>query len=251
MDLDIEAVRARFPGRRIDWAESTVSTMIDAARAAADACPSGSVFGAEEQTAGQGRHGRSWHSEPASGLYVSIVLRLDIPPARLPVVTLALGLAAAEAIARVTDLACDLRWPNDVLIGGRKCCGILAQLDNGAVIAGLGVNVNHSSFPAPLAPLATSLRIASGHPVSRHALLANLIQSIETHASLVEREGPEPVLAMFSRASSFVSGRRVAVEQEARVLTGVTAGLDASGFLILHEDNGRRTLILNGGVRPA
>ncbi len=251
MPLDLEVIRARFPGRPIEWSASTASTMLVAARAAAAGCASGSIFGADEQTAGQGRHGRSWYSEPDSGLYFSLVLRIGLPPARLPIVALALGLAAAEAIARVTDIACDLRWPNDVMVAERKCCGILAQLENSAVIAGIGVNVNHATFPSELSPLATSLRIAGGRPISRESLLASLLTSIDTHAVLVERAGPEPVLAMFSRASSYVSGRRVAVEQEGRVLTGVTAGLDPSGFLILVEDNGRRTLILNGGVRPA
>ncbi len=251
MPFDVEAIRASFPGRPIEWSTSTASTMLVASRAAAAGCPSGSVFGAEEQTAGQGRLGRTWHSEPGSGLYFSLVLRLNLPPARLPIVTLALGLAVAEAIARVTGIACDLRWPNDVMVAGRKCCGILAQLDNDAVIAGIGINVNHASFPEPLAPLATSLRIAAGRSVSRESLLAALLTSVDTHTALVEREGPEPILAMFSRSSSYVSGRRVTVEQEGRLLTGTTAGLDPSGFLFLLEDNGRRTLILNGGVRPA
>ncbi len=251
MPFDVEAVRLSFPGRPIEWSASTASTMLVAARAAAAGCPSGAVFGADEQTAGQGRLGRSWHSEPDAGLYFSLVLRLNLPPARLPIVTLALGLAVAEAVSRVTDIACDLRWPNDVMVAGRKCCGILAQLDNNAVIAGIGVNVNHASFPEPLAPLATSLRIAGGRPVSRESLLAVLLASIDTHTALVERAGPEPILAMFSRASSYISGRRVTVEQDGRLLTGTTAGLDPSGFLFLLEDNGRRTLILNGGVRPA
>ncbi len=103
--------------------------MIEAGRLAAAGAPSGTVLGAEEQTAGYGRHGRSWHSEPGSGLYVSIILRRHFAPATLPVVTLALGLAAHEAIHKSTDLACDLRWPNDVLIQSKKCAGILTQID--------------------------------------------------------------------------------------------------------------------------
>ena len=85
---------------------------------------SGTVVGAEEQTAGQGRHGRSWHSEAGSGLYVSIILRRRFTPTALPVVTLALGLAVREAILKTTELACDLRWPNDLLIQSKKCAGI-------------------------------------------------------------------------------------------------------------------------------
>src|ERR1700684_3846338 len=105
-----------MPDRRIDWHDVIDSTMAAASRLAEAGVPSGTVVGAEEQSAGRGRHGRSWHSEPGSGLYVSIILRRQFTPATLPVVTLALGLAAQEAILKATDLACDLRWPNDVLI---------------------------------------------------------------------------------------------------------------------------------------
>src|SRR4029077_12787221 len=134
----------------------------------------GTVAGAEEQTEGQGRLGRTWHSERDSGLYVSIVLRHLIPANTVPLVTLALGLAAAEAILKTTDLACDLRWPNDVLINGKKCAGILTQLEGPAVIAGIGVNVNHAKFPKELAELATSLRIAGGRTSPREQLLVDL-----------------------------------------------------------------------------
>ena len=116
MGFDLELVCSRFPNRRIDWHLRLDSTMTEASRLAAEGAPSGTVVGAEEQTAGQGRHGRSWHSEPGSGLYVSIILRRQFTPVTLPVVTLALGLAVREAILKATDLACDLRWPNDVLI---------------------------------------------------------------------------------------------------------------------------------------
>ena len=150
------------------------STMQMASELAAKGCPSGTVVGADEQTAGRGRYGRVWHSEPGSGLYVSEVLRLRLPPADLPAVTLTLGLAVAEAILNTTGIPCDLRWPNDVMVAGKKCAGILVQLQDDAVIAGIGVNVNQTVFPEELQPLATSLRIVSGREQSRDALFENL-----------------------------------------------------------------------------
>ena len=99
-----------------------------AAELAGQGCPSGTVVGADEQTAGRGRHGHSWHSEAAAGLYITEILRLPVKPDELPIVTLMLGLAAAEAIFQTCGIQCDLRWPNDVLIGSRKCAGILVQL---------------------------------------------------------------------------------------------------------------------------
>src|SRR5580700_6084672 len=177
-----QMTRSQMPDRRIEWHNVIGSTMTEASQLAAAGVPSGTLVGAEEQTAGQGRHGRVWHSEPGSGLYVSIIIRRMFTPATLPVVTLALGLAAREAILKATDLACDLRWPNDVLIqtknGAGKCAGILTQLessaDSSAIIAGIGINVNHSSFPTELTGIATSLRIASGCVQSRERLLLEL-----------------------------------------------------------------------------
>ncbi len=251
MALDLEWVRDRLPGRRIDWYPSIDSTMRAASTLAVAGCPSGTTVGAEEQTAGQGRYGRAWHSPAGIGLYQSIVLRLGLPPARLPIVTLALGLAAADAVAKTTDLVCDLRWPNDLLLSGKKCCGILAQLDGAAVIAGIGLNVNQAAFPESIAALATSLRIAGGREYAREPILVRLLTSIDTYCELLAKDGPAPILDMFSRASSYVIGRRVTVEQDGRLLTGTTGGLNSSGFLTLREDNGRCTVILAGGVRPA
>lgn len=250
MKLDIGLVRAHFPDRRIDWHESVGSTMLEAGRLAAAGCPSGTVVGAEEQTAGQGRYGRQWLSESYTGLYQSIVLRCDLPASSMPVLTLALGLAAAEAILKAAGLVCDLRWPNDLLLSGRKCCGILTQAEGSTAIAGIGLNVNQAAFPESLGAFATSLRIAGGRIYSREQLLIHLLHSVDSHCALLEEQGVQAVVEMFSRASSFVAGRRVTVEQDGVLLRGVTDGLNASGFLILREDNGRRTVILAGGVRP-
>src|SRR5258708_9107654 len=114
MPFDLEWVNASLADRRIDWYPSIGSTMTEASRLAASGCPSGTVVGADEQTAGLGRYGRIWHSEAGSGLYVSIVLRYALSPDSLTVATLALGLATSEAILKPTHLASDLRLPNDV-----------------------------------------------------------------------------------------------------------------------------------------
>lgn len=255
MPFDSGWVRAQMPDRRIEWYGAIGSTMTEASGLAAAGAAPGTVVGADEQTAGQGRHGRSWHSEPESGLYVSIILRRRFAPPTLPVVTLALGLAAQEAIFKATGLACDLRWPNDLLIQSKKCAGILTQLESsatiaGAIIAGIGINVNHSSFPDELSGIATSLRIASGLTHSRERLLVELLGSIHTYCDLLETEGREPIIEMFARASSYVMGRRVCVDQDGCQLRGTTAGLNDSGFLILRGDDGSNRVIVAGGVRP-
>jgi BirA family biotin operon repressor/biotin-[acetyl-CoA-carboxylase] ligase len=248
--IDIDRVRSQLPDHEIHWHPTIGSTMTEASRLAAAGCESGTVVGADEQTAGQGRYGRVWHSEPDAGLYISIVLRNPFPADALPVVTLALGLATSEAILKATDVSCDLRWPNDVLIQSRKCAGILTQLEGSAIIAGIGINVNHAAFPDELSAIATSLRMATGHVHSRERLLVELVSSVTSFCSLLEKEGREPILAMFSRASSFVYGRRVYVDQGDAMLQGTTAGLDPSGFLVLRGDDGKQNVIIAGGVRP-
>jgi len=250
MLFDIERVKGSLPDRRIDWYPSIGSTMTEASRLAASGCASGAIVGADEQTAGLGRYGRTWHSESGAGLYASIILRYPFSADSLPVVTLALGLATAEAILKTTDLACDLRWPNDVLIQSKKCAGILTQLEGSAIIAGIGINVNHSAFPRELSAIATSLRIGTGRTHSRERLLVELINSVEGFCSLLEKEGRAPILAMFTRASSFVHGRKVSVDQDGAMLRGTTAGLTESGFLILQSDDGKPNVIIAGGVRP-
>jgi BirA family biotin operon repressor/biotin-[acetyl-CoA-carboxylase] ligase len=168
----------------------------------------------------------------------------------LPLVTLALALSTSEAILQATGLNCDLRWPNDVLIQTRKCAGILAQLEGSAIIAGIGINVNHSRFPVELTGLATSLRLESQRIHSRERLLAELAGSVDRFCALLENDGSETILEMFTRGSSFVYGRRVSVDQGHARLEGTTAGLNSSGFLILESDDGTKNVILAGGVRP-
>jgi BirA family biotin operon repressor/biotin-[acetyl-CoA-carboxylase] ligase len=249
--MNLERIRAAQPTREIYWHETIDSTMNEAVRLALLGCPSGTLVGADEQTRGQGRYGRYWDSRAGEGLYVSEVLRLAVRPEELPVITLTLGLAVQEAILKATDLACDLRWPNDVLAGGKKCAGILVQLHERSVVAGIGINVNQTEFPPELAPIATSLKLATRREQSREALLLNLIESIDTHCAILVDSGKNAILDMFSEASSFVRGRRVVVSEAAEHVEGVTEGLDPSGFLVLRTQKGERKLIMAGGVRPA
>ena len=219
------------------------STMTVAARLARGdsqqaGCEHGTVVVADEQTAGIGRHGHAWHSERGTGLYVSIVLRVARPA---PVMMLALGLAAREAIAKTTGLEPDLRWPNDVLIGGKKCAGILAQTEGDAVITGIGINVSQREFPPEFE--ATSL-LLEGAGATREEVLVALIEAVDQFCG----KEPGEIRSLFEAASSYARGRRVRVE--ANAIEGVTQGLDPAGFLIVKQDNGEHATILAGGVRP-
>ena len=194
MPLDADSIRARLPGREVVWLDTTASTMTEAAGR-----PPGTVVVADHQSAGQGRQGRVWYSEKGTGLYVSVVLRPGIPPETLPTLTLALGLAVREAILRSTGVVCALKWPNDVLAGGRKCAGILAQGTPAAVVAGVGINVNQETFPPELADSATSLKLVSGRAHSRLELLVHLLEAVDKYAGLLQQEGSERIIGLYSR----------------------------------------------------
>ncbi len=202
--------------------------------------PIGSVVVAEEQTSGIGRHGHTWDSERHSGLYTSIVLTPS------PVLTLALGLAAAAAVRNVTSLDCDIRWPNDLLLNGRKFGGILVQLHDNRAVAGIGVNVGQRRFPPELVPIATSLAMETELDFRAEDILAALLPAIERFAPL----GTDQVIRLWEQASTWALGKPVRVDMGNRTITGVTAGLDPTGFLRVRQENGSVEVIVAGGVRP-
>jgi BirA family biotin operon repressor/biotin-[acetyl-CoA-carboxylase] ligase len=230
--------------RTIHRLDSTPSTMLRARELAASGAPHGTAVVANEQTAGQGRLGRSWHSEKGSGLYVSVILRLEHPA---PLLTMALGLAVRKAIEQTTGVSTDLRWPNDILIGDLKTAGILVEQHGSAVIAGIGINVSQSSFPPDIADIATSLRLAAGRELDREALLEALLDAVDWSVA----RSPQDVFAMFTAHSSYVRGKRVVVETPGAEIEGVTDGLDENGFLKVRSADGQVHTIVAGGVRAA
>jgi BirA family transcriptional regulator, biotin operon repressor / biotin---[acetyl-CoA-carboxylase] ligase len=249
MPLDLDRIRQARPHSQIHFFRSLGSTMPEAAKLAESGAPHGTLVVADEQTAGIGRLGRSWHSETGTGIYCSMLLRLSLPPSEIPIATLLLGLATAEAIQQSTSLACDLRWPNDVLVNEKKVAGILAQLAAGCVIAGIGINVNQTEFQENFRTPATSLLLeAGGREQSREQLLICLLQSIDTFCALLDERGSRAILRAFSAASSYTMHRRVVIEETGR--RGVTAGLDENGFLLVRFESGQLERIAAGGVRP-
>lgn len=249
MPLDVDRVRRARPRNAIIYYRSINSTMIEASALAASGAAAGTAVLTDEQTAGMGRLGRSWISEPDVGVYCSILLRLNLEPGSLPVASLVLGLATADAIQKSSQLMCDLRWPNDVLIREKKVAGILTHLTEGCIVAGIGINVNQTGFPFDLRTPATSLRIESnGHEQSRESVIVHLLDSIDTFCELLHTSGPESILRAFTSASSYALHRRVVIEDTGE--KGITAGLDRSGFLLVNLDRGKQERVAAGGVRP-
>jgi BirA family biotin operon repressor/biotin-[acetyl-CoA-carboxylase] ligase len=233
------------------------STNLEAMRSAAEGAPEGSVFLAEEQLAGRGRGANTWHSARSTGIYCSVILRPAMPPSDALIFSLAAGLAVRAAVAEIApQLLVDLKWPNDLLLGGKKFCGILTEMNAEAtrvrhLVVGVGINVNQVKFPAELREIATSLRIETGTEWSRVELCAALLKALDReYRSLVEDAGArDAILRRFEESSSSVRGRKVSVEEDAG-LAGVTEGLDERGFLRVRTAEGLRTVV-SGTVRIA
>jgi BirA family biotin operon repressor/biotin-[acetyl-CoA-carboxylase] ligase len=231
------------------------STNTLALEAAAAGAPEGSVFLAEQQTAGRGRGSHQWHSEESTGIYCSVILRPPLPPSDVLVLSLAAGLAVQAAVREVDSRALpDLKWPNDLLINEKKFCGILTEMSGEAtrvrhIVVGIGINVNQADFPDELEQTATSLRLSSGTEWSRVELCAALLKSLdrEYRSLLAGPESRTEILRRFEDGSSSSRGRRVRIEDNAG-FEGVTAGLDARGFLQVRTRDGLR-VVLSGSVR--
>lgn len=262
----LAAVEAIIAGTRfathLHHLASTPSTS-DLALAAARAGAEHGVWIADEQTAGRGRSGHTWHSPPGDGLYVSALLTTPIPISNGPAVSFATAIAAQAAISEVTGLPLrdriDIRWPNDLILntprGPRKCGGILIETATSAsqtlrfAVLGIGINCNHISFPPELESLATSLRRESldpAVPISREAVLAALLMALEREISgwsLPSAPTRDP--AAFS---SWVRGKQVRVAEDDGY-AGITAGLTPDGYLKVLSPDGTPHIVRHGGVR--
>ncbi len=222
--------------------------------AAAEDAPEGSVFLAEEQTAGRGRGANVWQSPRSTGIYCSVVLRPALPPSEVLVLSLAAGLAVHAAIQQIDSrVNPDLKWPNDLLIDGKKVCGILTEMNAEAtrvryIVVGVGINVNQASFPKELS--ATSLRLATGSEWSRVDLVAALLKSLDReYRQLLEgSDARESILQRFAQNSSWVFSKKVRIEENGSAFEGTTEGLDGRGFLQVRTLHGLQT-VLSGTVR--
>jgi len=240
-------------GRKVIHYFTVDSTNTVAMNLAANGAAHGTVVVAEEQTTGRGRFGRVWYSEKSAGIYISVILRPALAPSAAPALTLAAGLAARQAIETAMGIAPDIRWPNDLLVNGKKAGGILTEMSAEmdcvhAVVVGIGLNVNHQALPPELSALATSLRIEGGKSYSRLALLASLLKQMEIFYNLLLEQGSETIARRWEASSSFARGKRVRVRRGNGEGFGTTAGLEPTGALRVSFDDGHLEALVAGEV---
>ncbi|MBU2055309.1 MAG: biotin--[acetyl-CoA-carboxylase] ligase [Proteobacteria bacterium] len=256
MGFDVKALQSRLVGRRIDWrlhfldtVDSTNRVALDLARKGA---PEGTIVLADCQTAGRGRLHRAWQSPPGCNLYASLLIRPEIDPADAPQLTLMAGVAAEETLSALCPEGVGLKWPNDVLIRGRKVCGILTELRMAggavaAVVVGIGVNVNmpRADFDPAYRETATSLREETGQEQSREEVAFRLCESFEKWYETFRCEGFSPVREDWL-ARSEMPGRRVRVLFRDEAQEGRVIGIDHDGALLIADDLGATRRVTAG-----
>jgi BirA family biotin operon repressor/biotin-[acetyl-CoA-carboxylase] ligase len=262
-DIRAEVARAAGAlgmfGRRIHWLDTTTSTNDVAAHLAELGAAEGTTVAADTQTAGRGRLGRTWFSPPGAGLYVSIVLRpsgdLSTPSHPSAVLTLASGVAIAEAVRTATGLPAEIKWPNDVMIGRRKLAGILAEaaahgdrLEH--VIVGFGVNLQNASFPLELADRATSIEAETGRLADRAHIFSRILIAFSARYGDLQAGRFDAILSAWRALSPSLPGSWVEWDTAAGVMNGRAEDIDEHGALMVRA-GGRLERLVAGEVRWA
>ncbi|HSP22166.1 MAG TPA: biotin--[acetyl-CoA-carboxylase] ligase [Planococcus sp. (in: firmicutes)] len=238
-------LKTRIIGRKMVYQQSCASTQIIAHQLAQEGTPAGTVAITEEQTAGRGRMARVWDSAYGKGIWMSVVLRPDVMPQKAPQFTLVAAVAMVRAIEEVTGVKPEIKWPNDILIKGKKCTGILTELQSDAdgikaLIIGIGVNVNQelSDFDAQVQQLATSLKMESGKHVSRQEMVQAILFYLELYTDLYIEEGFGILKVLWESHSSTI-GSKVRARLPKETLEGIAEGITDDGVLQLRTADGK------------
>jgi BirA family biotin operon repressor/biotin-[acetyl-CoA-carboxylase] ligase len=247
-------LKTKWMGRKIHHFQTIDSTNSAAYQLAMRGAAEGEIVVAESQEKGRGRLGRHWSSPPFLNLYLSVILRPQIPPHQASLITLVAAVAAADAVEKFSDLHPTIKWPNDILLGGRKVAGLLNEIHSETdrihfVILGIGVNLNmnRKMFSKEIRGVATSLKREMGETISRKVFLRSLLEELEGWYAIFLKEGGAPVLEAW-RERAKIEGKRVKVTSFGETLSGVAVDVDSDGALILKTKDGEEKRIVAGDV---
>lgn len=234
-----------FIGRHIHYEEIVESTQKIAHQLATEVVPEGTVVIAEEQTSGRGRMNRQWHSPKYTGVWMSLIIRPNIPLTKAPQVTLLTAVAIVQAIEEITGLYPQIKWPNDIFINGKKVTGILTELQAEAdqihsIIIGIGINVNQKreDFPVELRETASSLMIESGEQISRSTLIKSVFKHFEKLYNLYLEQGFFPIKLLWEGYAISI-GKKIKARTLTNVLEGKALGITDEGVLMLEDEDGK------------
>jgi BirA family biotin operon repressor/biotin-[acetyl-CoA-carboxylase] ligase len=235
---------------RFDEIGSTNTEALNQARRGAD---EGLCIVARRQTAGRGRHGRVWISERDAGLYFSVVLRPKLEMRFLPLITLMTAVAVHDTLEEIFNLECDIKWANDIHVGDKKICGILAETAETtkglAVVVGIGINVKSSNFPPEIAGIATSIEAETGRKINSEELLEALTRFLDYHYEILrEAGGAREIRQAWRHRSSYAVGKKVRVLTANETISGTTDGIEENGALRVRTNAGETRIIQAGDV---
>lgn len=241
-------------GKRIIYFEEIDSTNEVAKRLAREGAEEGTLVVAEAQTKGKGRLGRQWLSPPGEGIYFTLILRPPFPPQRAPQMTLIAAVAVARALSETTGLEVKIKWPNDILVNGRKVAGILtemvADMDRiHCLVVGIGININQEkvAFPPEVAEIATSLKVELGRSLLRLPILIKCLSELERVYDIWQKEGFRPLLAEW-KALSHTLGQWVKVNMMDEIVEGKAVEIEEDGSLIIQQKDGSFYRVIAGDV---
>lgn len=249
-----QGLRARYLKGPIHHFETLPSTNDLAKELGSREAPEGTLVVAESQSRGRGRLGREWDSPPGLGLYVSLLLRPPLPPTEMPRITLTVAVAVVRALKRATGVAPGIKWPNDLLVDGKKVGGVLTEMETESdrirhLVVGLGLNVNNREFPPPLHLTATSLALAAGSTFSRRLILQAWLEEFEALYDLFLNQD-FPVILEEWRQYNVTLGQRVTVRQGPREISGLALEVAGDGALLVRQKTGEIVRVTSGEIAP-
>ena len=253
-DIDLSALQNMPSKTKRQWRflAETDSTNAEIARMLAGHPPEqGLIVLADSQTDGKGRLGRAWHSAPGTGVYISTLIRPNLPPEQLPILTLMAGLATVIAVNGFTSNRAQLKWPNDLLLNEKKIAGVLCEYypkNIPAVIVGIGINVNQTQFPTNIKEIATSLKLETGKEINRTALIKQLITQLDFQYSELKKYKVGTLIKNWTRHTDLF-GKTITLKKSSQSITGKAIGLDNLGRLIITNESGEETAFDSGEVR--
>ncbi|MFC4768962.1 biotin--[acetyl-CoA-carboxylase] ligase [Effusibacillus consociatus] len=243
----LEGLQTKRMGQHIVHLKVVDSTNVVAAKLADEGEPEGTLVISDQQTGGKGRRGRPWFSPPGTGIWMSLVLRPQLPMAHAPQLTLVAAVAVSQALTEVTGSQAGIKWPNDILFDDRKCCGILTEMNMESeeitsVILGIGINVNQvrSDFPEEIQGIATSLREITGHPIPRASVVQRILEKFETLYDQYVENGSFACIRDQWKKQSITLGRHVSAATSRGIITGVAVDIDEMGALVVETEQGQQ-----------
>jgi len=246
-----------FGKKNIIYLKETDSTNTRAKELAAQGAPEGTLIIAEKQTKGRGRRGRNWFSPPGGGIYFSLILRPTISPTETPRITLMTAVVLAETLISLMKLKLRIKWPNDILVNGKKLAGILTEISTemdavNYIVVGLGMNVNtrFENFPSEIKKNATSILIETGEQFPRVRLIQHYLKLYEQYYDMFKKNNFEPIMKRWKELADII-GKQIKVDVVGKTHIGKVIDVDNDGVLILNDDQGKLQRIFSGDVTLA